>query len=140
MDRSMTIGRVHCQTMRARVRSLLVVLAAGTGLGATAAPASAASGYCSPTGDYCYSARAERGVVRLRLSTFSFSGDVEVCVSHRRGRACHRFALRRNRHDVYAFAVRWSRSFPNHGHGTYRVRFRVPGTPSALGPGATFRR
>jgi hypothetical protein len=40
---------------------------------------------------------------------------------------------------AFAFAVRWSRYFPNHGPGTYRVRFRLPGAPS-FSPPLSFRR
>jgi hypothetical protein len=108
-------------------------------LGVGVAPAGAASAYCSPTGDYCYSAGNERGVVRIRLTTFSFQEPVEVCVSHRKGRECRRFTPRRTRHDAFAFAVRWSRWFPNHGPGTYRVRFRLPGAPS-FDPPLIFKR
>jgi len=118
---------------------IAAVLAAACIVGVSAAPAGADAAYCSPTGDYCYSAGAERGVVRIRLTTFSFQDPVEVCVSHRKGRECRSFTPRRTRHDAFAFAVRWSRHFPNHGPGTYRVRFRVPGAPS-FGPPLTFKR
>jgi hypothetical protein len=43
------------------------------------------------------------------------------------------------KHGLFTFAVRWSRHFPNHGPGNYRVRFRLPGA-SAFGDPLTFRR
>lgn len=121
-------------------RPRLIGASAAAALLALALPAAApaASGYCSPTGDYCYAARHEAGVVRIRLTTFSFQDPVTVCVSHRKGRTCHRFTPRAQKHDLFGFAIRWSRSFPNHGAGTYRVRFALGG--SALGPGVSFRR
>ena len=125
--------------MRRAPRPLLTALVAACALGVWAAPAGAASVYCSPTGDYCYSAAAEHGVVRIRLSTFSFREPVEVCVSHRKGRECHSFTPRMAKHGLYSFAVRWSRYYPNHGPGTYRVRFRLPGA-TAFGDPLTFRR
>jgi hypothetical protein len=102
--------------------------------------AQAASTYCSPTGDYCYSARDERGVVRIRLSTFSFTDPVNVCVSHLKGRTCHRFRPRTQKHGLYGFAIRWSAYFPNHGAGNYRVRFALGIGTSGLGPGVSFKR
>jgi hypothetical protein len=128
--------------LRPASRPLLAALAAGAAacaFGVGAAPAGAKSVYCSPTGDYCYSAADERGVVRIRLSTFSFQEPVEVCVSHRKGRECRSFTPRKSKHGLFTFAVRWSRHFPNHGPGNYRVRFRLPGA-SAFGDPLTFRR
>jgi hypothetical protein len=125
--------------LRLAPRPLLAALGAACAL-AIAAPAALAAGtYCSPTGDYCYSARDEHGVVRIRLSTFSFREPVEVCVSHRKGRECRSFTPRPGRHGLSSFAVRWSRHYPNHGPGTYRVRFRLPGA-TAFGAPLTFRR
>jgi hypothetical protein len=118
---------------------LAAAVAAACALGAGAAPAAAAGSYCSPTGDYCYSARDEHGVVRIRLVTFSFQEPVQVCVSHRKGRSCHSFTPRVTKHHIYGFTVRWSRYFPNHGPGTYRVRFRLPGA-TAFGSPLTFER
>jgi hypothetical protein len=126
--------------LRARPGLIAAVLAVGIAAVVVPAPAVAASGYCSPTGDYCYSARDERGVVRIRPTTFSFQDPVNVCVSHRKGRTCHRFTPRAQKHGIFGFAIRWSRSFPNHGPGNYRVRFALGTGTSGLGPGVTFRR
>jgi hypothetical protein len=139
MERSMTMVGVHCQTVRARLSPVLAALTVAAALGAAASPASAASSYCSPTGDFCLSAKAERGIVRLRLDTFSFTGKVEVCVSHGSDRDCARFTLRPRKSGLHYIAVRWSRHFPNHGPGTYTVRFRLP-DGTALGRSVTFKR
>ena len=47
---------------------------------AVADPAAAKVSYCSPTGDYCTSVAKLKGVRYLRISTFSFTGRVKICV------------------------------------------------------------
>jgi len=105
--------------------------------GASAAPlASAATVYCSPTGDYCLGAIKRGGVRHLTLRTFSFSGRIQVCVTTPTDRtSCRRFRLRRDG-DIWAFDARWSAHFPNDGPGTYRARFRYGG--STLGEPVAF--
>ena len=122
-------------TLRRSIATLAPVLAA-----AAVAPAPAeATGYCSPTGDYCHSAGKRDGVVRLTLDTFAFRGRVRVCVTAPDDRrTCRRFRLRRRANGVHGFSVRWSAHFPDRGPGRYRVRFRYAGT--SLGPADSFRR
>ena len=128
-------------------RAVCTVLAAASVLiasgGAATAPAAAASSYCSPTGDYCYSARVRKGAVRLVLGTFSFRGQVRVCVTPPDGGTpdCKAFRLAKSKNGIYEVDVKWSAHFPRHGPGTYRVSFAPATTGGAkLGPGATFRR
>lgn len=109
------------------------------GLLALALPASAtaASTYCSPTGDYCTSTARQGGAVLLRLSTFSFSGSIRICVTDPKAkRACKRFPLEK-RGAMWKVTVRWHRHFPNGGKGLYRVRFFTQSTQ--LGPVLDFR-
>ena len=62
--------------------------------------------YCSPTGDYCTSAKRQAGAVKLSLSTFSFSGRYRLCVKPTVGaQTCKSFPLRRGgdvapKHDL----------------------------------------
>ena len=118
---------------------LLIPALAAAALAITAAPAHAASGYCSPSGDQCYSAKTIKGAVHLLYGTFSFRGRIEACVTPPRGSAtCKSFRLREEKGGIHAIDVKWSAHFPNRGKGTYRVRYRLDG--SALGPAVTFRR
>ena len=103
------------------------------------AAAEARSTYCSPTGDYCTSAKRKGGDVLLRIGTFSFRGTYRLCVRAPDGSAtCKRFRLRRDRAGVYSSAKGWSRHFPNKGGGVYRVRWQKFG--GNLGPRLSFRR
>lgn len=127
-----------------RLRPSLVVLAALAVAGAAGpSPAAAASGYCSPTGDYCYSAPVRKGAVRLVFSTFSFRGRMRVCVRPPAGGTpdCRTFRLRRGSHGIFLIDARWSAHFPRRGPGTYRATFApLDAGGAALGPGVTFRR
>jgi hypothetical protein len=117
------------------LRVTLLLLALGV---LVPAGAQAASGYCSPTGDYCYSATKRQGVVRLTLGTFSFRGGVEICVTAPdRSRSCKTFTLRTRPRGVHEVDARWSAHFPRKGAGTYRVTFAVAGSP-AFRPSVTF--
>jgi hypothetical protein len=103
------------------------------------APAQAASGFCSPTGDYCYSVGPVKGVVRLKLATFSFQGSVRVCVTAPdASRSCKPFRLRESR-GVFSVDARWSAHFPRKGAGTYRVSFTGPSSSTLFKPSVTFR-
>jgi hypothetical protein len=119
------------------VRRAAVVAAATVALaGTSSAPASAATVYCSPTGDFCLGAIKRDGVRRLTLRTFSFGGRIQVCVTTPAGQTqCRRFRLRRDR-DLWVMDARWSSHFANDGPGTYRVRFRYGG--STLGEPVAF--
>lgn len=121
-------ARVH-RTLATAIAALVLAVPASAG---------AASGYCSPTGDYCYSAKRVRGVQMISFGTFSFQGTVRTCVTAPgRRRSCKRLRLRES-NGLYAFDVRWASHFPNRGRGTYKVTFR--GAGSTLGPGVSFRR
>lgn len=98
--------------------------------------ASAATAYCSPSGDFCTSAAKRNGIRYLSLRTFAHRGRVQVCVTHDGQRDCRRFRLRLRDH-IHQLERRWSRHFPNHGPGRYRVTFRQSGF--ALGPTLRFR-
>lgn len=103
------------------------------------AVADARSGYCSPTGDYCLSAKTVKGQVRLQLGTASFRGKVDVCVTAPdASRTCKPFTLRRTPQDIYEIDARWSAHFPRKGAGTYAVTFTPQGNPAL--PGVTFFR
>jgi hypothetical protein len=92
--------------------------------------------YCSPTGDYCTSAKRKAGAVRLRLGTFSFSGRYRLCVKPTTGaRTCKTFPLRRVG-GQWVSDVRWYRNFPSRGTGLYTVTWHYGGV--RLGPPLTF--
>lgn len=123
----------------APVRRALPTAALAIALLASAAPAQAATSYCSPTGDYCTTvAKAKRAPV-LRLVTFSYRGKVRVCVKPPRGRGtCKRFPLRKRENGIYVSSVRWGKQYPRRGRGLYRVRWQKNG--NQLGRPLTFRR
>ncbi len=122
--------------VRARIAVALATVGLAAGLPAVA---DARSSYCSPTGDYCTSAKRKGGEVLLRIGTFSFRGTYRLCVRAPDGSAaCKRFALRRGRAGIYASSKGWSRHFPNKGAGVYRVRWQKFG--ANLGPRLSFRR
>jgi hypothetical protein len=114
----------------------LVLGAAVVAALAVPASASAQSSYCSPTGDFCTSAARVKHVRYLRLSTFSFRGQVRICVRDPRNlRTCHGYPLRKDG-PLYTVAVKWKGHFPNAGPGLYRVVFFLGTT--RLGPILTF--
>jgi hypothetical protein len=120
------------------VTRLIVAGLAAAGALTLAGAASALSGYCSPTGDYCTSSARQGGAVFLQLRTFSFRGQVRICVTDPRSRrVCRSFPLRAKRQGVYEVKVRWYRHFPNAGRGSYRVAFFTGRT--RLGPVLDFR-
>ena len=92
--------------------------------------------YCSPTGDYCTSALRSGGAVKLRISTFSFSGRYRLCVKPTgRAQTCKSFPLRRSG-DQWVSELRWYKNFPNKGTGLYTVTWHYGGV--RLGPPLTF--
>jgi hypothetical protein len=118
------------------VRRLVVAVVVLAAL-AAGSSAEAASNYCSPSGDYCTSTARVGGAVMLRLTTFSFSGLIRVCVTDPKGtRVCRTFRLSR-RSGTWQASVRWHRKFPNAGPGRYRVAFFLGRT--RLGPVLDFR-
>jgi hypothetical protein len=116
-----------------------LVLAAAAAMGALAFAGSAAAGtsYCSPTGDYCTSVARVHGIRYLRMSTFSFSGRVKICLrAPAAGRTCNTFPLRKIG-PLWQVKVLWKRRYPNRGAGLYRVSFFFGAT--RLGPVLRFR-
>lgn len=92
--------------------------------------------YCSPTGDYCTSALRSGDAVKLRLSTFSFSGRYRLCVKPPgRAATCKSFPLR-PRSGMWVSSVTWYRSFPTRGSGRYTVTWHYGGV--RLGPPLSF--
>jgi hypothetical protein len=115
-----------------------VLLVAAVGALAFAASSAAATGYCSPTGDYCTSVARVHGLRYLQISTFSFRGRVKICVTDpTTARVCRAFRLRKVG-PVWQVRVLWKRHFPNRGAGLYRVSFFYG--PTRLGPVLSFRR
>jgi len=132
------LRRTGGSTIDAMRRALLTLTLVAAALCATSGQALAASTYCSPSGDYCYSAKRVAGVVQLRFDTFSFSDPVKTCVRAPAGsRVCRTFALTKRKAGLMGFTKRWSAHFPRRGKGTYRVTFEVFG--STIGPGVTFK-
>ena len=123
-----------------RTRPLLALALVATAFAAAPSSASAASSYCSTSGDVCYSARSAPPVkLRLGLAAKYFD-RFRLCVTGPEGtRDCKRFAVRLMANRIYGRSVRWSRHFPNRGHGVYRVRW-LQQDGSRLGPAVTFRR
>jgi hypothetical protein len=107
--------------------------------GAAPAAASERSTYCSVSGDVCYGV-VTAAPVRLRITLAAKYFDrFRLCVTGPDGRRdCRSFAVRSEAHGLFGATVRWSRSFPNRGHGTYRVRWLDGAQP--LGPPVSFRR
>jgi hypothetical protein len=116
---------------------LLLAAAAATGALAFASSAAAGTTYCSPTGDYCTSVARQHGLRYLRMSTFSFSGRVKICVRDpTKARVCHAFPLHKSG-PLWQVKVLWKRNYPNRGTGLYRVSFFFG--PTRLGPVLRFR-
>jgi hypothetical protein len=115
----------------------ILVLAALLGALVLAAPAAARTTYCSPSGDFCTSVARLKGIRYLRISTFSFTGRVKICVRDpTAARVCHSFRLRRAG-PLYQVKLIWKRHYPNRGAGVYRATFFLGST--RLGPVLAFR-
>ena len=116
--------------------ALLVIAAA---LLVSAPNASAASSYCSPSGDVCYGAFDKGAKVRLRITLMAgYFTRYRLCVRAPSGnRTCHRFRLHRIEHGMYDSQVRWARHFPTGAPGTYRARWSY-GAGVNLGPPIRF--
>ena len=120
-------------------RTAVACAVAAALVAATAAPASAASVYCSPSGDLCYGAFA-KPPVKLRITLMAqYFKRYRLCVTGPDGeRDCKRFRVRQVNNGLWEGRVRWARHFPNRGHGRYKARWFALG--NALGPAVTFRR
>jgi len=117
----------------------LAIVAASAAAGLAAPSPALATGYCSPSGDQCYSAKKVNGQVRLQYGTFSFRGKLRTCVQAPGGQNDCRIFTLRVRKGVSSIDVRWSSHFPRRGPGTYRVRFAGVGVGNQLGRAVTFR-
>ena len=116
---------------------LLVAAAVVSAALVLVAPAAAKTTYCSPTGDFCTSVVRLKGVRYLRISTFSFTGRVKICVRDpTAARVRHSFRLRKTAGGVYQVKLIWKRHYPNRGAGTYRASFFLGAT--RLGPVLAF--
>jgi hypothetical protein len=114
----------------------LVPFVAGLATVGIASDASAASSYCSPSGDYCMAVKKRTKGVIIRLDTFAFRGKIRVCVTPPTGSAaCQSFRLRPKPEGLYGFKARY---IPTAGSGSYRVRFFKSG--NRIGKTLTFRR
>jgi hypothetical protein len=77
-----------------------------------------------------------KGVRYLRISTFSFTGRVNICVRDpSAARVCHSFRLRKSG-PLYQVKLIWKRHYPYRGAGQYRASFFLG--PTRLGPVLTF--
>jgi hypothetical protein len=116
---------------------LPITLVTGLAALAVAGSAGAATSYCSPTGDYCTSAQRQSGAVYLRLSAFSNTGSIRICVTDPKSkRVCRSFAVRK-RGTMYQVSVRWRSHYASAGPVRYRVGFFLGRT--RLGPLLDFR-
>ncbi|MBA2429098.1 MAG: hypothetical protein H0V55_05170 [Thermoleophilaceae bacterium] len=96
------------------------------------------SSYVSPSGDITLRTRARgAGQIYLELGAQArYFARYRLCVSApTRRRDCRVFTLRR-RGRIYGSVVRWQRSFPPRGVGTYRVTWSAEG--NRLGPALVF--
>ena len=113
------------------------LLVAGALAGTIATPAQAKSMFCSPSGDYCQQVYKRGGDTILEIRAFADYGFDEVCVA-KQTMVCRSIRLRRSSDGIYISRVNWDKRFPNHGKGTYRVRWLIDG--SRVGAVLTFRR
>ena len=124
------------------MKTTLALLAAAAIAAAAPPTASAASTYCSPSGDLCYGAFAANPPVKLRITLMAeYFKRYRLCVTGPDGeRDCKRFRVRQINGGLWEGKVRWARHFPNRGHGRYKVRWFGAGITNSLGPPVTFRR
>jgi hypothetical protein len=86
----------------------------------------------------CWSIKREGREAILRFATYGPPTPYPLCVIPPAGRqTCRTFAMSPDREGLQVSRVRWSKHFPDRGHGIYRVRWRDnPRVPAAL----SFRR
>jgi len=112
-------------------RAALVFLIATTAVLGAAAPANAApmeiDSYCSSTGDFCQGLYRTDGKVRAKLTTFSFRGNIQLCVSGPMPRDCKKFRLRGDG-DIFTSSVGLAKHFALDASGRYAVTWRYRGS------------
>lgn len=120
------------------LRTAITAIIAGLVLAVVASPASARSGYCSESGDVCYSAQKRSDDVHLLLTLQArYFSSYSLCVKAPTGASeCHRFKVRKTG-TLYGSTVRWSRHFGVHGAGRYTATWKL--SSGRLGPSVTFR-
>jgi hypothetical protein len=116
--------------------ALLAVLAPAA-LGAGPGPRKRVASYCSPSGDVCYGIFRRGTEVEFQITTAArYFARYKLCVrAPTKDQTC-RTAPIRMMGEQQGSIVKWSRSFPNRGQGTYRVTWSQRGT--RLGPTLRF--
>ena len=125
--------------MRRLLPALLIALLAGLAL---AAPASARSTYCSPSGDFCYGHSGERDPKLFLHMAARYFPKARICITPPDGaeRTCKTYKVK-DLGPIFGVRIRWSAKFPNHGRGKYKVKWYAAGSSSeGLGPSVSFRR
>jgi hypothetical protein len=114
-----------------------------------AAPASSAprpktiASYCSPSGDVCFGIVKRGATTRFEITTAArYFARYTLCVRPPGAGAagklrCGSFPIFRGRASTWYGSVRFRPTFPAGPRGTYRVTWRLGGTP--LGPTLRFR-
>src|SRR3954452_11464170 len=115
---------------------ILIPLAAAAAVAIVPATASAASSYCSSSGDVCYQAKGSP--IKLKITTAAkYFSRYRLCVTNPHGvRECHRFRVHKATNGSYSSAVSWPKHYEYGGKGTYHARWYAGG--NRLGPAVTF--
>ena len=77
--------------------------------------------YCTPTGDFCQGVfQRPSGTVYTDLTTFSYRGRVDVCITHET-RVCRSAHLDAQGGGLFRARTRWQAAYPDEGSGRYVV-------------------
>jgi hypothetical protein len=77
--------------------------------------------FCSASGDVCIGITKTGTTIFLEIATVEkFFASYRLCVKGPKTRVCKSFLIRKSGQG-YASNVRWNGTFPNQGHGVYRV-------------------
>lgn len=119
------------------LRAASTAVVAGLVLAVAASPASARSGFCSSSGDVCYSAQKRSDNVHLLLTLQAkYFPSYTLCVKAPTGASeCHKFKVLKTG-TVFGSTVRWSKHFRVHGPGKYTATWKT--SSGKLGPSVTF--
>lgn len=116
-----------------------IFIVGGTTAGTASASHEPLVAYCSPTGDVCQGVFPEKGGLRAKVSTFSFSGTYQLCVTNRAyGRQCKKFRVRKDDLGVFQGSVRLARHFRFREKGRYSIVWRLRG--NRIGKKLSFRK